>query len=90
MGTERKNSGAVGGDDPLTRRELDVLALVAAGKRSSEVGRQLGVSEATVKRHLYNLYQKLGVTNRVGATMWYVEHHGQSRKTTPKATTRRR
>jgi DNA-binding NarL/FixJ family response regulator len=90
MGTESKHRGGADGDGPLTRRELDVLALVAGGKRSSEVARQLGVSEATVKRHLYNLYQKLEVTNRVGATMWYVEHHRQGGKTTRKAATRRR
>ena len=59
----------------LTSRELDVLALVAAGERSREIASRLGVTEATVKRHLYNLYRKLNVTNRVGATMWYVEHH---------------
>lgn len=53
-------------------REMQVLALVAAGERSGAVASVLGVSEATIKRHLYNIYRKVGVHNRVGATMWYV------------------
>jgi DNA-binding NarL/FixJ family response regulator len=74
----------------LTARELDVLALVAAGKRSRDVAGQLGVSEATVKRHLYNVYRKLNVANRVGATMWYVEHHRTAGGRTPGASSRPR
>ena len=34
---------------------------------------ELGVSEATVKTHLYSIYRKLGVANRVGATAWYLQ-----------------
>jgi Bacterial regulatory proteins, luxR family len=43
-----------------------VLATVASGKRSRAVASELGVTEATVKTHLYSVYRKLGVSNRVG------------------------
>lgn len=62
---------------PLTPRELDVLELVSAGERSRDVAARLGLREATVKRHLYSIYRKLGVTNRVGATAWYLQHYRQ-------------
>lgn len=78
MAAKQNSNRAEQSESPLTRRELDVLALVAAGKRSRDVAGQLGVSEATVKRHLYNVYRKLEVTNRVGATMWYVEYQRQN------------
>jgi LuxR family transcriptional regulator of csgAB operon len=56
----------------LTRREADVLRLVAAGKPSRTVASDLGVAEATVKSHLNSVYRKLGVRNRVQATNWYL------------------
>ncbi len=51
----------------LTRREQEVLFWVSEGKRNSEIGQILGISSGTVKRHLENLYRKLGVENRHGA-----------------------
>jgi FixJ family two-component response regulator len=48
--------------EPLSDRELEVLRLVAAGLRAAEIAAQLFVSEGTVRRHLHNLYCKLGVT----------------------------
>jgi DNA-binding NarL/FixJ family response regulator len=56
----------------LTRRELDVLHLVANGEPSRVVADELHLSEATVKRHLYNIYRKLEVRNRVEAANWYL------------------
>jgi DNA-binding NarL/FixJ family response regulator len=60
---------------PLTPRELEVLGLVATGLRSRVVAARLGLREATVRRHLYNIYRKLGVANRVAATTWYLENY---------------
>jgi DNA-binding NarL/FixJ family response regulator len=60
---------------PLTPRELEVLGLVATGLRSRVVATRLGMREATVRRHLYNVYRKLGVANRVAATTWYLENY---------------
>ncbi|WKZ37416.1 MAG: response regulator transcription factor [Anaerolineales bacterium] len=51
----------------LTDRELEVLAAVARGERSKEIAVQLGISERTVKAHLANIYEKLGVDSRAAA-----------------------
>ena len=55
-----------GGSD-LTPREIEVLALAAEGLSNSEIGRNLFVTEQTVKFHLGNIYRKLGVGNRTEA-----------------------
>jgi DNA-binding NarL/FixJ family response regulator len=51
----------------LTPRELDVLRAVAEGQSNAQIGRQLWVTEQTVKFHLSNIYRKLGVSNRTEA-----------------------
>jgi DNA-binding NarL/FixJ family response regulator len=51
----------------LSQRELEVLALVAAGNTNKEVAAQLFISEATVKTHLLHIYAKLGVSDRAAA-----------------------
>ena len=51
----------------LTQREQEVLFWISEGKRNSEIAEILGISVGTVKRHLENLYGKLGVENRHGA-----------------------
>ncbi len=57
-----------GGDaTALTRREIDVLQLVAAGRRNREIARHLHIGEATVKSHLLHIYDKLGVDDRTHA-----------------------
>lgn len=53
--------------EPLTDRELEVLAAVARGGTNRQIARQLFVSEATVKTHLLHLYPKLGVQDRAAA-----------------------
>ena len=50
--------------EPLSERELEVLYLIAAGLRNKEIAEKLFISLNTVKTHLKNLYQKLGVNNR--------------------------
>lgn len=61
-------------EQTLTERELEILALVAAGRSNSEVARLLWVSEATVKLHLSHVYGKLGVSNRTAAAAWAHAH----------------
>ncbi len=51
----------------LSMRELEVLALVATGKTNAEIGRELHISEATVKTHLLRTFNKLGVSDRTAA-----------------------
>lgn len=52
---------------PLSRRELEVLQLVAAGATNREAAARLFITEATVKSHLLNIYGKLGVGDRAAA-----------------------
>jgi len=54
-------------DEPLTDRELEVLRLVADGLSNHEIAESLTLVEGTVRSHVYNLCQKLGVRNRTGA-----------------------
>jgi len=51
----------------LTPRELVILRLIAAGLRNQEIADQLSISAATVKRHIANSYNKLGVGHRTEA-----------------------
>jgi NarL family two-component system response regulator YdfI len=51
----------------LTDRELEVLSAAALGDRSKEIARKLGITERTVKAHLTNIYNKLGVDSRAAA-----------------------
>jgi DNA-binding NarL/FixJ family response regulator len=67
---DRARPGAVpaeGPDEPLSERELEVLALLASGRTNAEIARDLFVASGTVKSHLNNIYRKLGATNRTGA-----------------------
>ena len=56
----------LGGPD-LTGRELEVLKLIVSGKSNKEIGRDLFISEATVKTHINSLLSKLGVSDRTQA-----------------------
>jgi ATP/maltotriose-dependent transcriptional regulator MalT len=53
--------------DPLTKRELDVLAEIAAGYTNEQIADRLFISRGTVKRHTANIYMKLGVHHRTEA-----------------------
>jgi len=54
-------------DYSLTRREREVLDWLARGKSNAEIGAILGISAATVSKHLEHIYPKLGVENRTAA-----------------------
>jgi DNA-binding NarL/FixJ family response regulator len=58
----------------LTRREREILALVAEGHSNRELARMLWVTEQTVKFHLSNIYRKLDVSNRTEASRWAHKH----------------
>jgi LuxR family maltose regulon positive regulatory protein len=53
--------------DPLSERELEILRLIADGLLNKEIAQQLIISQATVKRHVANIYGKLGVHHRTEA-----------------------
>lgn len=67
----RASRETVEDDGPgLTRRELEILRLVAEGHSNAQLARMLWVTEQTVKFHLSNVYRKLGVANRTEASRW--------------------
>ncbi len=70
LGRKRNGSGAAQETAELTRRELDVLALIAAGASNEEIGDKLCISPHTVKSHVYNVFRKLQVPNRLQAALW--------------------
>lgn len=59
----------------LTRREIEVLRLLARGLTSVQIASQLVISLSTVNTHVGSIYTKLGVTSRAAATRYAVEHH---------------
>jgi len=66
----------------LTKREVEVLALVALGKTNKEIGQQLFVSPRTVGHHVQHIYRKLGVSTRAAATLFAMQHDLQHRDRT--------
>jgi DNA-binding NarL/FixJ family response regulator len=63
-------------EDPiqLTPRQLQLLRALAAGGANKELAHELGISEATVKGYLKELYARLGVTSRAGAVGYGLRH----------------
>jgi predicted ATPase/DNA-binding CsgD family transcriptional regulator len=59
----------------LTRREVEVLRLVAAGLTNVQIAQQLVLSQRTVNSHLTAIFSKLAVNTRSAATRWAIEHH---------------
>ncbi|BFM08918.1 LuxR C-terminal-related transcriptional regulator [Halioxenophilus aromaticivorans] len=57
-------------DISLTQRETDILKLMKNGASNASIGNTLGMSENTVKSHLYKVYRKIGASNRVDAGNW--------------------
>jgi DNA-binding NarL/FixJ family response regulator len=63
----------------LTKRELDVLKLIAGGATNREIAEQLFVSEGTVKNHVSNILNRLGLRDRMQAALFAIEHNLVSR-----------
>ncbi len=58
----------------LSRREIEVLRLVADGRTAREIAAQLFISSRTAEHHIQHVYTKIGVTGRAAATRWAVKH----------------
>ena len=58
----------------LTDREREVLALVGMGLANKQIARRLGIQEGTVKAHLTNVFQRIGVRDRTSAALWARAH----------------
>ena len=70
----RRRGPAAPAAGQLTTREVEVLRLLARGATMKVVAGDLDVSYKTIDRHVQNIYTKIGVTTRAGATLWAVEH----------------
>lgn len=58
----------------LTRRELQILRLIAEGRSNQDIADALGISDKTVKGHCSSLFATIGVTSRTQAAMWAATH----------------
>lgn len=58
----------------LTKREVQVLAMLARGHLTRQIARALGISTKTADRHIQNAYRKIGVSSRAAATLFAAEH----------------
>src|SRR3984957_445191 len=62
-------------DKPLlSEREKEIVQLVAQGFRNKEIGEKLFISEQTVKNHLHNIFDKLGVSDRLELALYAIHH----------------
>ncbi|HEV8544892.1 MAG TPA: response regulator transcription factor [Candidatus Limnocylindrales bacterium] len=67
----RSNAPAV---EPLTERELEVLALVGRGRSNKEIATELGITERTARTHVSNILGKLNLSSRTQAALYAVDH----------------
>ena len=58
-------------DGPLSRREMEVAALVADGATNAQVAARLFISERTVESHVASIFNKLGVDTRLQVARWF-------------------
>ena len=68
------SGGGEGKSDPLSQQEQRVLALVAEGLTNKEIAASLNLSDKRVGNYLSNIFQKLRVTRRTQAAMYYTQH----------------
>ena len=74
LGAHRPARADATAPDGLSRRECEVLALVAEGRSNREIGETLFISDRTVGRHLTNIFHKIGVTSRTQAVRYAINH----------------
>ena len=60
---------------PLSAREREIVSLVAQGYKNKEMAEKMFISEQTVKNHLHNIFDKLGVSDRLELAL-YAIHKG--------------
>ncbi len=70
--SSQSNSGTGREHSPLTTREREVVALVAQGFKNKEIAKKMFISEQTVKNHVHNIFDKLGVSDRLELAIYAV------------------
>ena len=71
----RSSEGGAKRDKLLSDRESQIMRLVAQGQRNKEIGQNLFISEQTVKNHVHNIFDKLGVSDRLELALYAIHHH---------------
>jgi DNA-binding NarL/FixJ family response regulator len=61
----------------LTQREMEILSHLSTGASNDEIASELFISPHTVKTHMYNIFRKIGVSNRLRATIWASRNLGE-------------
>jgi DNA-binding CsgD family transcriptional regulator len=59
----------------LSNREIDVVRLIVRGQSNKQIASGLKIAPATVKRHLENVFTKIGSRTRAAIAVWAVENH---------------
>src|ERR1700719_2231319 len=67
----------------LTRRELEVVEWIVAGKRNDEIGKILDCSPRTVQKHVQHILEKLHLETRTGVCIWWYERRLNREKSAP-------
>ena len=67
-------SGTPGGTPLLTDREREIVQLITQAYRNKEVAQKLSISEQTVKNHLHNIFDKLGLSDRLELALYAIHH----------------
>ena len=70
---------SVKGEPLLTKREAEIVILVAEGLTNNEIGLKLGVTAHTVKNHLFRIYEKLGISSRMELNLYVTRSRERSR-----------
>lgn len=72
---EPKDEGVRSYPGNMSKREVEVLRLIARGRTNQEIGRELFISEKTVANHITSIFSKTGCGNRTEAAAYAVKHH---------------
>ncbi len=74
MGARRHRTLAIQDKTGLSAREIEILLLVGGGAQNEEIAQKLFISPHTVKTHLYHVFKKISVPNRLQAALWVAKH----------------
>jgi DNA-binding NarL/FixJ family response regulator len=74
MRMEEKNNQNIEHEDSLTKREIEVLKLLAEGLFNKEIAYMLAISEKTVKNHVSNIFKKINVSDRTQAAVYAIKN----------------